>query len=161
MKGEDWRLVPDGDYKLHLVNVNDVDHEVEPAFVGFTDIVFRLFTRSNPTVPQVIQILNDAQLTNSFFNFAHQTRIHIHGWTQGGPNTANIYRDAYLAQGNFNVIAVDWGVGAQHPNYIISRNRVGEVGRVVAQFIDWLNLRGLPFSAITLLGNNFPAQRLD
>lgn len=113
-KDADWRLIPDADYKLRLIDINSVDYDIEPAFVGFTDIVFRLFTRSNPVQPQAIQILNDAQLASSFFNPAHQTRFHIHGWTQGGPNTANIYRDAYLAQGNFNVFAVDWGAGKRN-----------------------------------------------
>lgn len=113
VKAEDWRLIPDTDYKLHLVNVNELPTEIVPTFVGERDIIFRLFTSSNPVVPQQIQIRNDAQLQSSFFNPTHRTRIFIHGWTQGGPNTANIYRDAYLALGNFNIFAVDWGVGAQ------------------------------------------------
>lgn len=114
-------------------------------------MIFRLFTLSNPETPQVITIYNEASLHNSNFNPAQPVRMHIHGWTQGGPNTANIYRDAYLAQGSFNVIAVDWGVGAQNPNYIVSRNHVGEVGRTVARFIDWLNsAAGVPFSAVTV-----------
>lgn len=117
-------------------------------------MVFRLFTRSNPVTPQAIQLRNDAQLQGSFFNPTLPTRLHIHGWTQGGPDTANIYRDAYLAQGNFNVFAVDWGVGAQDPNYIASRNRVGEVGRTTAAYIDWLNTHGLSFGNVVLLGKN-------
>lgn len=150
-KEPDWRLIPDADYKLHLVDINDVDMDIEPSFVGINDIVFRLFTLNNPIEPQVIPIYNDAELQRSNFNPAHPVRMHIHGWTFGGPDTANIYRDAYLARGNFNVFAVDWGVGAQNPNYIISRNHVGEVGRTTARFIDWLNSSaGVPFSAITV-----------
>ncbi len=112
-KTEDWRLIPDADYNLHLVNINDVPAEMEPLFVGERDMIFRLFTSSNPITPQIIQIRNDAQLQSSNFNPTLRTRFFIHGWTQGGPDTANIYRDAYLAQGNFNVFQVDWGVGAQ------------------------------------------------
>lgn len=148
----DWRLIPDSDYNLHLVDIHADNLDIEPMFVGERDMVFRLFTRSNPITPQAIQIRNDAQLQSSFFNSAHQTRFHIHGWTQGGPDTANIYRDAYLTQNNFNVFAVDWGVGAQDPNYIASRNRVGEVGRTVAAYIDWLNTQGLLFSNVVVLG---------
>lgn len=155
VKVANWKLIPDADYKLHLIDINAVDNEIVPRFVGFDDIVFRLFTRSNPTTPQLIRILNDAELQSSFFNFVHQTRFHIHGWGQGGENTANIFRDAYLAKGNFNVIVVDWGAGAQTPNYILARNRVGEVGRVVAQFIDWLHLRGLHFADVTVIGKEF------
>lgn len=154
VKEADWRLIPDSDYKLHLIDINAVDLGIEPAFVGVNDIIFRLFTLSNLT-PQIIQIFNDDQLRSTNFNFGHQTRFHIHGWLQAGPNTADIYRDAYLARGNFNVIAVDWGVGAQDPNYIAARNRVAEVGRTVAQFIDWLNELGHPFSAVTVIGLYF------
>ncbi|XP_037048430.1 lipase member H-like [Bradysia coprophila] len=157
VKAEDWRLVPDTDYKLHLINVNDVPSEIEPTFVGERDMIFRLFTSSNPITPQTIQIRNDAQLQNSNFNPTHRTRFFIHGWTQGGPDTANIYRDAYLALGNFNIFAVDWGVGAQDPNYIASRNRVGDVGRTTAAYIDWLNTRGLAFSNIVVLGHSLGA----
>jgi len=158
IKEPNWRLIPDSDYKLHLVDINDVDTDIKPSFVAINDIVFRLFTILNPVTPQVIPIYNDAQLASSNFNSAHQVRIHIHGWTQGGPDTANAYRDAYLARGNFNVIAVDWGVGAQNPNYIVSRNHVAAVGGAVARFIDWLNLSaGVPFSAVTVLGHSLGA----
>jgi len=131
---------------------------IEPAFNGLNDMVFQLFTRSNPTVPQNIQIGNTAQLQNSNFNSAHQTRFHVHGWLDGGANVpANPYRDAYLAQGEFNFFAVDWTVGGQTPNYILARQRVGECGRGLAAFIDFLNVNGLPFSAVTVLGHSLGA----
>lgn len=112
--GEDYRLIPDGNFKLHLIDINaeDANSVVEPAFVGTTDIVFRLFTRSNPTIPQTIRLGNTADLQNSFFNPNHQSRFHIHGWLDGGSYvTASEYRDAYLAQGDFNFFAVDWSAG--------------------------------------------------
>lgn len=114
VSGEDYRLIPDGNYKLHLIDVNaeDADSVVEPAFVGTNDIVYRLFTRSNPTAPQTIRLGNTADLQNSFFNPNHQSRFHVHGWLDGGSYvTAEAYRDAYLAQGDFNFFAVDWSAG--------------------------------------------------
>lgn len=78
-KEEDWHLVPDGEGNMHLVNIHDVDGNVEPSFVAFDQVVFRLFTVNNPTAAQIITIYNDAQLTNSFFNPTRQTRFTIHG----------------------------------------------------------------------------------
>jgi pancreatic triacylglycerol lipase len=50
---------------------------------------------------------------------------------------------------------VDWSVGAQSPNYITSRNRVGPAGEVVGQFIDWLSSNGfLRHSDVHIIGHS-------
>lgn len=64
---------------MHLVDTIDNELKNEPRFIAFNDVVFRLFTRNNPTVAQIVAIYNDAQLTSSNFNPTHQTRFHIHG----------------------------------------------------------------------------------
>lgn len=46
-------------------------------------------------------------------------------------------------------------VQLKDPNYVASRNRVGEVGRTAAAYIDWLNTRGLPFANIVVLGKTY------
>lgn len=73
--------MPDANGHMHLVDINQRGTEAEPLFNAFNDVVFRLFTRNNPTTPeaQIIQIYNTQQLANSFFNPAHPTRFHIHG----------------------------------------------------------------------------------
>lgn len=78
---EDWQLVPDTDGNLHLVDINAIDLGMEPAFNAPTDIIFRLFTRQNPTAAQTIPLNNNAVLNNSNYNPALQTRFHIHGKT--------------------------------------------------------------------------------
>jgi len=145
---------------MHLVDIRNHDiQEIAPLFNAFNDVLFRLFTRSNPTTPQFIQINNHEQLRNSFFNVNHQTRIHIHGWNGGGhDNTGSVIRNAFLNRGDFNVFTVDWSVGAGTPNYILARNRVNEVGQVVAQFIDFLNVYGLPNSRVGMTGHSLGAQ---
>lgn len=75
---EDWQLVPDSDGNLHMVDINAFDEGMEPAFVA-SDVIFRLFTRQNPTTAQIVALNNNAQLTNSNYNPALQTRFHIHG----------------------------------------------------------------------------------
>lgn len=76
---EDWQLVPDTDGNLHLVDIKAIDSDMEPAFNAPTDVIFRLFTRTNPTAAQTVQLNNNAQLTASNYNPALQTRFHIHG----------------------------------------------------------------------------------
>lgn len=48
-------------------------------------------------------------------------------------------------------------MGSNTVNYIAARNRVNEVGAVIAQFIDWINVRGVPFSAIKIVGSSLGA----
>lgn len=71
--------MPDTDGKMHLVDINSVDMDAEPAFNAPTDVIFHLFTRQNPTVPQNIGLRNDAQLVNSNFVATRQTRFYTHG----------------------------------------------------------------------------------
>ncbi|KAJ6645742.1 Lipase member H [Pseudolycoriella hygida] len=154
---EDWQLVPDSNGRLHMVDIKNVDPIVEPSFVAINDMIFRLWTRSNPNAGQVIQIHNNAELDSSNFNPALQTRFHCHGWGTGGPNMGSNIRVALLSQGDFNIFIADWGAGSNTLNYITARNRVNQVGAVVAQFVDWINLRGVPFSAITIIGSSLGA----
>jgi len=154
---EDWQLVPDANGRLHLVDVANKVDDVGPSFVGLNDMVFRLHTRSNMNAPQVIRINNQADLANSFFNPLHQTRFMIHGWLGGGDgeldNGLPIMR-AFINRGDFNFFMVDWSIGAETLNYILARNRVNEVGDVVARFITFL---GQPTSQISVMGHSLGA----
>jgi hypothetical protein len=155
---EDWQLVPDSDGNLHMVDIKAVDLSNEPFFNAPTDIIFRLFTRTNPTAAQTVQLNNNAQLTASNYNPALQTRFHIHGWNGGGAATGASIRTAWLNAINCNVFTVDWGAGAQTPNYLAARNRVNAVGAVIAQYIDWLNLsRSQAFSGVSIAGHSLGA----
>jgi len=153
---EDWQLVPDTDGKLHLVDINNVDMEMEPLFNAFNDVVFHLWTRASPN-PQIVNINNNAQLDASNFNAQRQTRFHIHGWGAGGPTWGALIRSSLLTRVDCNYFLVDWGAGSNTINYITARNRVNEVGAVLAQYIDWLNVRGVPFSAVTIVGSSLGA----
>lgn len=75
---EDWQLVPDTDGNLHMVNIREISSDVTPSFVP-GDIVFRLFTRQNPTAATTVPFNNNAVLNSSNYNPALQTRFHIHG----------------------------------------------------------------------------------
>lgn len=150
---EDWQLVPDSNGILHLVDINDVDTENEPLFNANNDMIFRLFTRLNPTISRTIRINNNADLSGSNFNPNNPSRYHIHGWQGGGTFTGSGIRRAWLDRISCNVFTVDWGAGAGTINYLTARNRVPAVAQVVANFIDWVHERtNAPFASVSVIG---------
>ncbi|XP_055538343.1 pancreatic triacylglycerol lipase-like [Wyeomyia smithii] len=154
-----WSLVPDGDGRLHLVNTDPYglagQDEPAPHFNSDADTIFRLFTRNNRNSPQVIQLGNAGTLGGNW-NGGRQTRLIIHGWNNNGDSGVNVnIRNAYLDRGDFNVITVDWGRGAQNPNYITARNHINAVGATVGRFVDFLNLNGgMSFNNVYIVGHS-------
>lgn len=168
-----WELTPDSSGRMHLVDLKPFETPIEPSFNPASDIVFLVFTRSNPTVGQRIFLNNQASVQNSNFNPAHPTRVTIHGW-QGSLNDAvNIeVTAAYLRHGDYNVslpislckkllkfrlqmVIVDWSVGASSINYITSRNHVGNVGLEAARMIDFLHSIGhVRFPDLHVIGHS-------
>lgn len=136
---DEYNYIPDEKLVLHYKHYTEIDDPEPFRFRPERDIVYILFTRSNPTNGQILDISNPSSITNSHFNPRHPTRFLIHGWNNDRNSAFNIMiRDAYLAEGNFNVIVVDWGAGANTVNYVSARNRVHPVGVVTANFIDTL-----------------------
>ncbi|XP_055597202.1 pancreatic triacylglycerol lipase-like [Uranotaenia lowii] len=155
---EQWSLVPDSNGHLHLVNTDPYglngQDEPAPMFDAATQTIFRLFTRQNRATGHVIQLGNAASL-GQFWSPARQTRFIIHGWNNNGNSDVNVViRNAYLDRADINVITVDWGVGAQNPNYVTSRNHIDAVGLTVARFIDFLNVQGLAFTNVYVVGHS-------
>jgi pancreatic triacylglycerol lipase len=69
-----------------------------------------------------------------------------------------LIRSALLQKGDFNTFSVDWSVGASTSSYITARSRVEDVGRVVAQFVDFLSRVGsMNFSTLSLIGHSLGA----
>ncbi|XP_058839272.1 lipase member H-A-like [Topomyia yanbarensis] len=159
-----WNVAPDDAGNLHLIATDldlhqqDLGYE-EPLFDPETDIIFRLFTRSNPDTPQLIYWNDPQSLLDSVFDRTHPTRFTIHGWVSGeDANVHRLIRDNLLALGDFNVINVDWGAGAQTINYVQARNRVGVVGDIVSRFINMLvETSGITRDSIVLTGSSLGA----
>ncbi|XP_040168740.1 pancreatic lipase-related protein 2-like [Anopheles arabiensis] len=154
-----WQLVPDGDGRLHLVNTDPFNlgsqDEPAPLFNADTDVIFTLFTRNNRNSGHRITPGNAGTL-GPHWNGGRQTRFVIHGWNNNGGSEVNVLiRNAYLDRADINVIIVDWGVGAQNPNYVTSRNHINAVGLTVARFIDFLNQSGgLAFNNVYVTGHS-------
>lgn len=145
--------VPDGNGKLHVVDLNSLEQEPTPIYDPMQDIVFRLFTRANPTTAQIITFdMNTVR--NSNWNIANGVRVLIHGWNGGAGSSSTLTRE-FLARDDYNVIAVDWGAGAQTPNYLAARNRVGPTGAAIAVLIDALHENGLTdHSRVNVVGHS-------
>jgi len=135
----DLMLTPDG--KVHLIDTNEItqDPEATPRFDARTDVEFHLYTRNNRNNRQNLVLNNANSIRNSFFSASRPTRYIIHGWNNHGGSAVNtLLRDAYLNKADVNVIVVDWGAGANHLIYSVSRDRIDSVAEVTAEFIDWL-----------------------
>lgn len=105
-----FAMVPDTDGRMFLADLNT--EVVEPLFNANNDVFFLLFTRSNPTSGQRIG-LDAGGISASHFASSRPTRFIVHGWNNQGDSAVNIeITAAYLRQGDFNVIVVDWGAGA-------------------------------------------------
>lgn len=99
-----WSYVPDGEGRAHLVDLNPYDTPVEPLYVPDNDVVFLLYTRSNPTIPQILTHNDLASIVNSNFNPNHPTRFTVHGWNGDRTDPVNsVVTPEYLRHGDYNV----------------------------------------------------------
>lgn len=153
-----WTLVPDADGRMHLMDLNPIEVQIEPLFNAVDQVFFVLFTRNNRNGVKIGMDANAIKATTH--NSAHPTRFIIHGWNNDQNAAVNkLITEAYLTRGDFNVIVVDWGAGANTVNYISARNRINEVGPVVATLIDFMNENGLiAFNRLNVVGHSLGGQ---
>lgn len=123
-----------------MVDTNAVD-DVESFWDAPNDVFFTLFTQRNPTTGQRLE-RSTASIQGSQWNIGSGVRFTIHGWGGNGVGGINsALRPQYLANGNHNVVAVDWSA-ANSANYVTSRNRVAAAGEAIASFVEWLHMNG-------------------
>ncbi|XP_060604009.1 inactive pancreatic lipase-related protein 1-like isoform X2 [Ruditapes philippinarum] len=98
-----------------------------------------LWTRQNPVEAQELKYQDIASIQDSNFDASRQTKVLIHGFMSSkdtSPVIANL-SVAFLKQGDYNVIGVDWSKGAKklYPKAVANTRLVGAV---VAQLIKVL-----------------------
>lgn len=77
---KEWSLVPTAEGKFELVHTETAMNEtIEGVELKF-NVIFRLFTRSDPNTPEIIDPLDEASLKASRFSRWRPTRLFIHGW---------------------------------------------------------------------------------
>lgn len=128
------------------------DQEDVSAFDALRDTRFLIFTRFNPTIPQIGDIHNMDSVRNSNWNAVRPTRVLVHGQLSDGTSEViTVLTEAYLRNYDVNVLVVDWGLISQNINYVAVRNQVENVGVVGALFLDNLHAAGLmDFGRLTI-----------
>lgn len=71
--------IPDGFGGMKFV-LPEEEPEISPSFVPADDMVFLLFTRANPTTPQILRFNDMSSVTSSLFSSARPTKVICHGW---------------------------------------------------------------------------------
>lgn len=148
-------MVPDADGKMYLVDLDNHVEDITSLWNADQDVFFMLYTQRNPTTGQRITL--DANgIRDSYFNVGALTRFVVHGWNNDHQSTVNsLIRSAYLARGDFNVIVVDWGAGANTIDYITASYRAKDVGIFVAKMVDYMNEHGLiDFGNLLITGHS-------
>lgn len=159
IENENVTYIQDGLGHLQKVNIDKANNESAPYFSVEDDIIFELYTRKNPTKPQILTLNNYTSVKESNFNWRLPTRIFIHGWYSLGLLTPR-FADAYLTKGRYrvNFIAVNWQKCSDIYNYLTARKRVPDVARHVANFIDFMSKEAwMRMNFLTVIGHSLGA----
>lgn len=116
---------------IYAVSAQSFLFKFDPA----TDIVFNLYTLQNIETPETVTV-SGQPLQN--FNPSLITRFIIHDWWLCPQQMLKEIKDAYLSQGSFNVITVDWTRGTRTLKYKKVQERVRQVGEATAAIIQHL-----------------------
>lgn len=138
---------------------------IEPTYNPAEDVNLILYTRNNRNAGVRLS-LNAEAIRNSPFLASRPTRIITHGWLGDGETdfiTGAI--PAFLDNGDFNLIAIDWNAGAGTINYITAAANTRPTGEFVATFVDFMHENGfINFNTLKLvgfsLGGNFECVRI-
>ncbi|KAG4068474.1 hypothetical protein HA402_004815 [Bradysia odoriphaga] len=93
------------------------------------------------------------------FKFIRRNVIFIHGWQQSpdSPASQTLF-NAYLVNGSFNILALDWSETASNIFLDQVAHKVEPLGIAVALFIERWNLqKGIPYSSMHLVGHSLGA----
>lgn len=105
-------------------------------------------------LPQADKVLSDIR-----FDAAKPTMIYFHGYTENpDKESVKVVMSAFIAQGRYNVIFVDWSKAAA-PLYPIPLMLVSEVGRMMANQLDsWHEAGLLSIDSVYLVGHSLGGQ---
>ncbi|CAL1544811.1 unnamed protein product [Lymnaea stagnalis] len=129
-----------------------------PQHPSDVDTTFLLYTRSNPTVPDIIDAKNRSSIKRSHYDANLPVKILIHGFLQYGAMDylLNMTR-ALLNYSPMNVIIVDWSSGAGFPySRAVANTRI--VGAETTRFLKTLRqVLGMTTQQVHLIGHSLGA----
>ncbi|XP_046738807.1 pancreatic lipase-related protein 2-like isoform X2 [Diprion similis] len=122
------------------------------------EVVFYLFTKANTDTAQVLRVGDVKSVVESSFDSEWPTKVMIHGWTDSIDSRWYItYRENYLANGNFNLIFVDWSSPAGR-EYFTSAKLTRPVGEHLGKLLAFLEDDGnVSLSNVHILGHSLGA----
>ncbi|XP_077988166.1 pancreatic lipase-related protein 2-like [Glandiceps talaboti] len=101
---------------------------------------YRLYTRNNRVVAQIVDPHDESSLRNSNFNTNQDTKFIIHGFTESGDSQWMIdMKNEFLDLAAMNVFIVDWQDGASGPTYGQAKDNTESVGKETSDMIKFLN----------------------
>ncbi|XP_011498868.1 PREDICTED: pancreatic triacylglycerol lipase-like [Ceratosolen solmsi marchali] len=142
-----------------LIDASDtVDNEIEVDVEKY--VFFYLYTSEDR---QGEQINLDNTRRSSNLNTRRDTKIITHGYfSSKDAKSCKIIRDAFLNNGDYNVIVVDWwplqSLWGPIPSFYWQvAHYVEHVGKYVAKLIDHLADHGIDLKTTTLIGHSLGA----
>ncbi|KAG5672360.1 hypothetical protein PVAND_002493 [Polypedilum vanderplanki] len=127
---------------------------INPKFDAYRDTRLLLQTRRNRLEPVQINFRNENSLLASPFDPSKPTRFLIHGWRQDDESDISTETSLVLLNHyDYNVIFVDWSLGAGTINYIAAAGRVEPVGFFVASQLNWMRENNfVNFDTVGIIG---------
>ncbi|XP_043277037.1 pancreatic triacylglycerol lipase-like isoform X2 [Venturia canescens] len=132
----------------------------KPA-LGNVTVTFNSYTKRNPKIPDVFDLDKNnrrSQLGYSFFDAMRSTIFVTHGWMENGKSEmCTRLCDEYLANGDVNVVVVDWH-GDTFSTYESAAKEVELIGEKIALFMQYLvRNTHLDLSRVTFVGYDMGA----
>ncbi|KAF2902679.1 hypothetical protein ILUMI_03508 [Ignelater luminosus] len=128
------------------VNINEIENNLKR-------ISFFLYTKHNNLRSQILRTGDKDSLENSNFKQIFPTKIIIHAYqNQGNSAVCLKLRDAYLENNDYNIVIVDWGEIAKSNNYLLVVVYAKRIGRIVGEFINFLENNGVEPANIHIIG---------
>lgn len=122
-----------------------------------TDVQFYLYTRNQQST-EILYVDKSDVLAASTFNVSNPTKILIHGFISSVYSSGiQKIKNAYLDDGDYNVIGIDWSRLVKAPWYNAAADHTKISGSRVAQFIDFLVSTGVPLDSIHIIGHSLGA----
>ncbi|XP_053611759.1 pancreatic triacylglycerol lipase-like [Plodia interpunctella] len=141
-----------------LVDLNATVDEAALASRSGANNEYWLYTRYNPTVPQIITHNNAASIWSSNYVASRPLKVIAHGWTNSGNHQINsMLAEAFLTVQDANILVVDWRTVAGL-NYVSAVVGVPDVGQHIGDFLTWLiNTAGGNWNNVHLIGYSLGA----
>ncbi|XP_063549198.1 pancreatic triacylglycerol lipase-like [Cydia strobilella] len=150
--------MPDGEGVPHLVDLQEPANQAFLRNRNGANNQYWLYTRLNPTDPQVIVHGDADTISSSNYVASSPLMVLVHGWNGDGNSTMNpTITDALLAVSDANVIVVDWSALASSL-YSTASAGVPSVGQYLGNFLVWLiNTAGGDWDNVHLVGHSLGA----